>query len=228
MPRFATVVFDLDGTIADTLPLIYEAFNAALAPHAGRRLSETEIRALFGPPDNWSIRDYVGAPDFDAAYTRYLDVYEREHGRLAGIFPGMADLIRACAEAGLRLGVVTGKSRRTALLTLGLVGVRDRFGAVYAGDDVTRQKPDPEAIVAILRDLGHPAGAPAAMVGDAAADVLAGRAAGLTTIAVTWGSPDHADLLAAAPDLVCGTVEELAGALGIEGVPMDWKPSHVP
>jgi pyrophosphatase PpaX len=215
MPTFQTVIFDLDGTIADTLPLIYEAFNAALEPVAGRRLTEPEIRALFGPPDSRSIRDFAGAAEADAAYARFLAVYEGEHERLAGLHPGMDDLIRACKAAGMNLGVVTGKSRRTALLTLRLIGVLDLIGAVYAGDDVARQKPDPEAIFAILRDLHHAAGAPGAIVGDGHVDVLAGRAAGLTTIAVTWGSPDHADLLAARPDIVCDTTEELAAALGV-------------
>lgn len=214
-PRFQTVIFDLDGTIADTLPLIYEAFNAAFEPISGERLGESEIRALFGPPDNWIIRDKVGEVHFADAFARYLDVYEREHGRLAGLHPGMDDLIRACARAGMTLGVVTGKSRQTAIMTLELVGVLDAFGAVYAGDDVQKQKPDPEAIFAILRDLKHPEGAPGVMIGDSAADTLAGRAAGLTTIGVTWGSPDHHDLFASAPDILCDSTDEVADALGI-------------
>lgn len=214
-PRYRTVIFDLDGTIADTLPLIYEAFNAAFEPVTGERLGEYEIRSLFGPPDNWIIRDYVGEAHADAAFARYLSVYEQEHHRLAGLHSGMDDLIRACKDAGMALGVVTGKSRQTALLTLELIGVLDQFGAIYAGDDVTKQKPDPEAIFAILRDLNHPDGAPGVIIGDSAADTLAGHAAGLTSIAVLWGSPDHDDLLAANPDVVCETTEELAAALGV-------------
>ncbi|MER3436920.1 MAG: hypothetical protein C4346_04545, partial [Chloroflexota bacterium] len=123
-------------------------------------------------------------------------------------------LLRACRAAGMRLGVVTGKSRQTALITLDLLGVRGEFGVIYAGDDVHRQKPDPEAVLLALRDLDYPPGAPGAFVGDSAADVLAGRAVGLTTIAVMWGSPDHKTLLAARPDVVCRTVAELAEALG--------------
>jgi pyrophosphatase PpaX len=214
-PRYRTVLFDLDGTIADTLPLIYEAFNAAFEPVVGKQLGEREIRTLFGPPDNWIIRDYVGETEFDAAFARYLSVYEKQHARLAGLHPGMDDLIHACKRAGMSLGVVTGKSRQTALLTLELVGVLDEFGAIYAGDDVQKQKPDPEAVIAILRDLNHPEGAPGAFIGDSEADTLAGRAAGLTTIAVTWGSPDHDELLASKPDIVCETTEELATALGV-------------
>ena len=217
MPRYRTAIFDLDGTIADTLPLIYAAFDAAITPVLGRRLTDAEVRALFGPPDHEIIRSLMSEDDAKAAIARYLDVYEREHERLARIVPGMDTLLRSCRAAGIRLGVVTGKSRWTALLTLDRVGVRELFKVIYAGDDVARQKPDPEAIVAALRDLKHQDGDPAVFVGDSAADVVAGRAAGLTTIAVTWGSPDHDELQAAQPDVVCHTVQELAAALGLDG-----------
>ena len=83
------------------------------------------------------------------------------------------------------------------------------------GDDVERQKPDPEAVIKILHDLGHDPATPGAFVGDSAADVEAGRAAGLITIAVTWGSPDHDQLHAARPDSVVGTGDELLTALGL-------------
>jgi len=200
MPRFATAIFDLDGTIADTLPLIYEAFDAALRPALGRRFSEREIRALFGPPDSQIIRSLIPGGEGDRAFARYVEVYEREHDRLVTAFHGLDGVIRRAAAAGMRLGVVTGKNRQTALYTLERIGLLPDFSAVYAGDDVERQKPDPEAVVRILADLGHDPSAAGAFIGDSAADVLAGRAAGLTTIAVSWGSPDHANIHAAAPD----------------------------
>src|SRR3954452_4283717 len=115
MTRYETVIFDLDGTIADTLPLIYEAFNAALQPVTRRCLDEAEIRSLFGPPDNWIIRDYPGDFDSASAYARYLSVYEGEHERLVQLFSGMDQVFAACKLAGTKLGVVTGKSRQTAL-----------------------------------------------------------------------------------------------------------------
>jgi len=215
MSRFETVIFDLDGTLADTLPLIYEAFNAALQPTTGRRYGDAEIRALFGPPDNYIIRALVSATEYDAAFLRYVKKYEREHQRLVSAFHGIDDVIHAAADAGIELGVVTGKSRQTALFTLDALGMLPVFGAVYAGDDVQRQKPDPEAVFKILRDPGHSVGAPGAFVGDSAADVVAGRAAGLTTIAVTWGSPDHTDLFATDPDVIVNDAQELTEALGL-------------
>jgi pyrophosphatase PpaX len=216
MPRFTTVIFDLDGTIADTLPLIYEAFDAALQPVTGRGYRDDEIRALFGPPDNQIIGALVPEPENEAAFRRYVETYEREHNRLVTAFHGIDEVMRLAADAGTKLGVVTGKSRQTALFTLEALGMLPVFGAVYAGDDVERQKPHPEAVIKILSDLGHVPETPGAFVGDSAADVEAGRAAGLVTIAVTWGSPDHDQLFAAGPDGIVSSAKELAMALGLE------------
>jgi pyrophosphatase PpaX len=215
MPRYATAIFDLDGTIADTLPLIYEAFDAAIRPELGRRLSDSEIRAKFGPPDNYILRDMFPADAGAAAIARYVETYDREHDRLVTSFHGIDEVARRAAAAGMKLGVVTGKSRNTALLTLDRIGLLPSFGAVYAGDDVARQKPDPEAVIKILKDLGHDSNTPGAFIGDSAADVHAGRASGLTTIAVTWGSPDHDELFAAKPDVIVHSGDELLDALGL-------------
>ncbi|MCC6791582.1 MAG: HAD-IA family hydrolase [Thermomicrobiales bacterium] len=215
MSRFRTAIFDLDGTLADTLPLIYEAFDAALRPVFGRRMDDAEVRALFGPPDNYIIRTIVPAAEQEAAFARYVATYEREHERLVTAFHGIDEVTRRAAAAGLKLGVVTGKSRQTALFTLEALGLLPIFGAIYAGDDVERQKPDPEAVVKILHDLGHDPATPGAFIGDSAADVIAGRAAGLITIAVTWGSPDHDQLHASSPDVIVHTSEELLSALDL-------------
>jgi pyrophosphatase PpaX len=215
MSRFQTAIFDLDGTLADTLPLIYEAFDAALRPTLGRRMDDAEIRALFGPPDNYIIRSHVGDDEYEPAFARYVATYEREHDRLVSAFHGIDEVIRRAADAGLKLGVVTGKSRQTALFSLEAVGLLPHFGAIYAGDDVERQKPDPEAVIKILADLSHDPSTPGAFIGDSAADVIAGRAAGLTTIAVTWGSPDHDQLHASNPDIIVNTMPELLSALDL-------------
>ena len=81
-------------------------------------------------------------------------------------------LLADAQAAGVKLAVVTGKSRNTALMTLDILGVLNRFEVVYAGDDVDRQKPDPMALVMALADLSHDDPAHAAMIGDSAADVI--------------------------------------------------------
>jgi HAD superfamily hydrolase (TIGR01509 family) len=215
-PVFDIAIFDFDGTVADTLPLIYGAFDAALAEPLGRRLGDREIRALFGPPDQDILRTVLPADRVTAAHERYLAYYEREHGRLVTIFNGMHNLLQRCRAAGMSLGLVTGKSRRTALLSLEKLEIADLFDVIVAGDDVTLPKPHAEGALAALAALGHEPGQRGVFIGDSAADVVAGRDAGLTTIAVRWGDPDFDELLAAKPDVLCQTVGELASALGLD------------
>lgn len=215
MTPVKTAVFDLDGTLGNTLPLIYRAFNAALGPEYGRALSDAEIRKLFGPPDNYILSRLLPGEPGRAAFERYREVYLRDHAELAHAFAGIQDVVARLKAAGARVGVVTGKSRETALFSLEEFGLLDSIEVVYAGDDVERQKPDPEAVIKILRDLDHNPGDTGAFIGDSAADVIAGRAAGLRTIAVSWGSPDQDELRASKPDVIVDTMGELAAALGV-------------
>jgi len=216
MPKFETALFDFDGTIADTLPLIYAAFDAAITPSLGRRLSNREVRALFGPPDHDIIRLLVPNEHQEMAIATYVDFYAREHHRLASAFVDMNTLLRQCRAHGIKVGVVTGKSRITAEISLQEMGISDAYDVLVAGDDVEQSKPHPEGILTALDALGKTNRAPAVYIGDSAADVLAGRAAGIKAIAVTWGSPDHEELRAAQPDVTCDTVAELADALGVD------------
>ena len=206
-------LFDLDGTIADTLPLIYEAFNAAIVPALGREFSPAEIRAMFGPPDTQIIRSRVNAREAEGAIARYVRHYIDFHDDLVSTFPGIDTLIRTCAATALRIAVITGKSRRTALITLEKLDLRSLFDVVYAGDDVERQKPAPDALLLALRDLDMSRSDRAVMIGDSAADVFAGKAAGIATIGVTWGSPELYELEAAAPDFIVSSAVELEALL---------------
>src|SRR5918999_53999 len=89
-------LFDLDGTIADTLPLIYEAFDAAIRPALGFGFQEHEIRAMFGPPDHEIIRRQVPPDLAEAAIERYNRHYAERHGALVSVFPELADMLRDC------------------------------------------------------------------------------------------------------------------------------------
>jgi phosphoglycolate phosphatase-like HAD superfamily hydrolase len=84
---------------------------------------------------------------------------------------------------------------------------------------VERQKPDPQAVLAVIADLGVTPDESGVMIGDSAADVQAGKAAGLATIGVLWGNPDHEELKRSRPDALCGTMDELRLALGLDPRP---------
>jgi phosphoglycolate phosphatase/pyrophosphatase PpaX len=206
-------LFDLDGTIADTLPLIYEAFDAAFVPTLGHGFTPGEIRAMFGPPDHEIIRCRVPLELAEEAINRYTRHYSRRHAALVSVFPELDALVDACVEAGIRLGVITGKSRATALVTLEQLGLLDSFRVLYAGDDVAHQKPAPDALLLALKDLGASDEDRIVMIGDSAADVVAGRRAGVRTIGVRWGSPDYDELEMSAPDEIVSSVAELSSLL---------------
>lgn len=215
MSRFRTIVFDFDGTIANTLPLIYRTFNAVLEPRIGRVLPDAEIRSHFGPPDQTILGRYVGEVEQAAAFAEYVERYRRDHHEHVHIYDGIHDLLQAARNDGVRIGVMTGKSRVTAKISFHALGIDDLIDVLVAGDDVTEPKPHPEGVIRVLAELGHPPDDPGAMVGDSAADIYAGRDAGLTTIGVTWGVPEHDDLRAARPDLICDSTSDLADALGL-------------
>jgi HAD superfamily hydrolase (TIGR01549 family) len=214
--RFQTVVFDFDGTIASTLPLIYRVFNAVLEPRIGKRIPDAELRSHFGPPDQVILGRYVGEAEQATAFDEYIALYERDHNDYVELFEGMREILVDLKAAGTRIGVMTGKSRISAQISLRELGIADLIAVLVAGDDVTMPKPHPEGVIAALAQLGHPDGETAAMVGDSSADIHAGRDAGATTIAVTWGVPEHDDLFAAHPDVVCRTTEELRRELGLD------------
>ena len=207
------VIFDLDGTLVDTLPLIYEAFDAALTSVLGQRMSDDDIRSRFGPPDNTMIRMLVPEHEAEAAIARYVAVYDEQHDELVEPLPEMASLIDQLKAQGAYLAVVTGKSRNTALITLERLGLLDQFDVVWAGDDVERQKPHPEALLRVLDAFEDSEGRRVVMIGDSTADILAGKAVGARTIGVLWGSPDHDDLYGSGPDVVVDSVGDLAREL---------------
>jgi pyrophosphatase PpaX len=212
--RYDIALFDFDGTLADTLPLIYCAFNDALTPESGRVYTPDEIRSLFGPPDHQIIRNELAGVNADEAIARYNATYSSAHDELVTAYPGILELLAECRTAGIRTGVITGKSRSTAIVSLERLCLIDFAEILYGGDDVPRQKPDPLALTLALEHLRKDGATGAAMmIGDSAADVIAGRGAGCATIGVLWGSPDHADLMAAKPDYVVATVSELAEIL---------------
>ena len=209
MSRFATIVFDFDGTIANTLPLIYQTFNTVLEPRIGRILPDAEIRSHFGPPDQVILGRYVDETEREIAFAEYIELYERDHNEHVYLYDGMYDLLQTCKDEGIRIGIMTGKSRVSANISLRELGIEHFINILVAGDDVVMPKPHSEGVIAAIAQLGHIEAEKGAMVGDSAADIYAGRGAGLYTIGVTWGVPEHDVLRAAKPEVICDRVAEL-------------------
>ena len=193
-----SVLFDLDGTLTDTLPLVIAALNAALASHWGGPKDLQAMRPLFGPSEERLIaREAPGDPD---AVDRFYAEYRREHARLAHPFDGVPEVLQELSARGVRMGLVTNKGRRSSLMTLREFGIAQYFDAVVTGDDLENPKPDPSGILQVVAALGADR-ARTAYVGDSASDMQAARAAGVHAIGAGWQAGDvpHADRILRAP-----------------------------
>ncbi len=203
------LLFDLDGTLVDTIDLIVASFRHVLEDLAGHPLTRQEIIDLFGPTEPAIIDRFAGPEQRQAAHDRFFEHYEQNHDRLVTLFPGIPELVREAAERGHPMAVITNKGRRTTAITLEKCGLAPYFPVVVTGDDVARPKPDPEGIRLALARLGT-GPARAWYIGDSPVDVLAGRGAGTRTCAVTWGGVHpQEETLAQGPDALCRTADDL-------------------
>ncbi len=199
------LLFDLDGTLVDTIDLIVHCFARVLEPATGRPWTRAEVIALFGPTEPVILAGFGLAGSFPD----FLACYDGNHDRLARCFPGVNEALAQARRLGLRLGVVTNKGRETTAITLRRCRLEPLFDVVVTGDDAAAPKPDPGGLLLALKRLGV-APHEAAFAGDAPSDVEAGRRAGLETWAVTWGRVHpRDDLLAAGPDQVLATPGDL-------------------
>jgi 2-phosphoglycolate phosphatase len=193
------IIFDLDGTLADTFPMIVAAWNHAVSPHTGKTYSDAEVISRFGIPDPQMIRRELPGEAGDRAVEVYHEYYARNHGGVK-LFDGIESMLAELRRRRTPLGVMTGKGRRTADITLRELGLADTFGAVVTGDDVARQKPEPDGPLEAARRLGvEPAAC--AFVGDSPADVGAGKAAGMLMVAAGWHSVYADEIRKMGPDV---------------------------
>jgi pyrophosphatase PpaX len=209
------VIFDMDGTLADTFSLVVSAWNAALRRHARREFSAAEVIARFGVPDSAMIRRELPEHLGDEAVEAYHVHYEQQHTPLARAFEGVSEMLAAIRARGLPMGVVTGKGRRSARITLAALGWEGIFAAVVTGEDVGEQKPHPEGLLKVAAQLGVTP-ARCVFVGDSPADIGAGKNAGIRTIVAGWHPVYLSELRAMGFDYWADTPAEVAKMLGAE------------
>ncbi len=214
MLRYDAFLFDLDGTLLDSIALILESYRYTLAAHGLPPRSDEDVLSGLGTTLEHQFTRWVG-PDgpVQALVDTYIAHNLEVHDRLVTPYPGVTEVVEALHAAGARLAVVTSKRRRGAQAGLAALGLAECFEVLVAGDDVTRAKPDPEPVRLALSQLGDPAPARVVFVGDATHDVHAGQAAGVVTVAVTWGAGREDALVAAKPDHIARDAAALRALL---------------
>lgn len=205
------VIFDLDGTLGDTLPVCFAAFRAVFEGHLGKTFSDDEIRAMFGPTEEGILAEHIPG-DGSQAMNSYLDAYAAAHHLAPRPFKGIETLLDELDGRGVPAAVVTGKGPQSAALSLAHWGLAARFPIVKAGGDHGNIK---DANMAAVVEHWDVAPSDVVSVGDAPSDVTAARSVGIFAAAAGWASTTDATVLAAAgPDELFHTVQEFASWLG--------------
>jgi pyrophosphatase PpaX len=212
-PAFKAVVFDLDGTLVDSVELITLSFQHAIREVLGREASREEAVQHVGTPLKEQMLR-ISPERADELVAVYREFNHREHDRMLKLYDGMLDLLNRLTEAEVKLGLVTSKSRATTQMAFDLTGIEHYFGATVCCDEAPGNKPSAEPILFCLAGLAT-APEDAAYVGDSPADIQAAHAARVTAIGVSWGVFDTQALAAEKPERLVHTIPELAGVLGV-------------
>ena len=203
---FKAIIFDLDGTLANTLPLCIAAFRQAIEPHINRSVTDEEIIATFGPSEEGTIMAL--APDFyDKGVADYLTRYTALHDMCPAPFDGMIEILENLKQKGIRTAIVTGKGRKSALVSLERFGLLPYFELLETG--ISEGSSKPQGIKAILQTWSDLNKNEVVYIGDAPSDVIACREAGIPIVGAAWAETAEPDKLAAMhPDWMFNTVEE--------------------
>jgi pyrophosphatase PpaX len=211
--RFPVVLFDLDGTLIDSGPIILASMKHASLSVLGREPDEELVRSAIGGPGLVAQMRDLDPERVDELVDAYRRHNEPLHAELEA-FDDVLALLPVLRDEGRRLGIVTAKRLRTVELAFDrFPWLRDAMDVVIGAEDTERHKPDPDPVLEALRRLGVGPGE-AAYVGDSPYDIRAGNDAGVFTVAVGWGGihPDER-LLHAEPGALVHTAEELHDVL---------------
>ena len=221
------ILFDLDGTLVDSIDLIIQSAQAAFA-HCNRIVpAREEILAGIGRPLMSQFGDYTSEPEeIDRLLHAYRTFQLEHHDRLTLPYAGVNGLVRALRADGRKLGVVTSKIEPLAHRALSLIGLDECFPVVIGLESTTRHKPAPEPLLHAMERLGS-APADTVYIGDSPFDLQAAGAASIASIAVGWGAFSAARLSEEAPTHSAASAAELHDLLFGVSPPAKRQPEAV-
>lgn len=211
-----TVLFDLDGTIVDTNELIIQSFLHTFEGVANPPLTREKIVPHMGFALVDQLRFFSGrenVDNLDDLVEKYRAFNLGKHDELVREFPGVRETLAELQRRGVPMGIVTNKMRKTTLMGVKLCGLDPFIDTIVTIDDVSRGKPDPEPVRRAIELMGAKA-EETFMVGDSQYDIIAGREAGVTTIAVSWSLKGESYLRQFQPDHIIHEMNDLLTIVG--------------
>lgn len=215
MPRYRTVLFDLDGTLVDSIRLILDSYHHTLAVHGLPAQPDAYWLRGVGTPLWAQFKEWAETPEeLERLVATYREYNLRNHDAQIAPYPGVPPMVRAIREAGLRTALVTSKMHAGALRGLEVTGLEGTMEVVIGADDVVNHKPHPEPVLRALAALGEEP-PEAVFVGDSVHDMQSARSAGVACAAVLWGPFDRGELEGTAPDHWLETPADFLTVLGL-------------
>ncbi|MGH7592184.1 MAG: HAD family hydrolase [Gemmatimonadales bacterium] len=195
-----TFLFDLDGTLIDSVRLILDSYHYTTQKHGLPARTDAEWLAGLGTPLSAQFAPYADTTERMAELiASYREYNLSHHDAQVTAYPGVVEAVHELAARGVRLGLVTSKNRSGAERGLRVIGLDGAFTVIVGSDEVVNAKPHPEPVLKAMALIGGRADS-TVYIGDSTHDMESGRAAGVRTAAVLWGPFTRADLAHTAPD----------------------------
>ena len=208
------VVFDFDGTLANTLPICFYAFQTVFKEFDKRELTTNEIKEMFGPSEIGIIMNNCSSPNKEDAIEYFYKKYSEVHKSLVLDNPEILELLKSLKDAEIKLGIFTGKAKRSLDISLKALGMEGLFDVIITGDDVIKPKPDPEGLLKAL-SLLKVENSEAIYIGDSDADIIAGAQANVYTIGVQWLPEYQTSEFSVQPDLIIKSIKEFKSSFKV-------------
>lgn len=207
------VLYDFDGTLADTTELVMSSYRHTMTTHLGHVPPEEEWLRGFGTPLEPQLARFARTAEERRAMMETYQRYQEEQARLMVPFPGALETVQALRERGVPLAIVTSRYRESTIRGMDVCGITRFFDLIVTPEDVRNPKPHPEPVLLTLEKLGLDA-AHTLFVGDSPHDVAAGRGAGTRTAAALWGPFPLTILEEERPDFLLERQEDVLDLVG--------------
>lgn len=208
------VLFDLDGTLIDSIGLLLASVHHAFAAHTGRVPTDQEWIAGIGTPLAAQLHPFTNSEaELGELVERYRTFQRAHHDELTTAYPGTLDVVRELDRRGHPMAIVTSKGNGMMHRALDFTGLAQYMRSTIGCDSCDRHKPDPYPVQLALRELGYEP-ANAIFVGDSPHDMNAGRAAGVATVAALWGPFTREQLAPTDPSYYLDSIAALPALIG--------------